>query len=175
MRIPSRKSGEWKQPPEIFRCNSPMKKSQSQTGRRGHAVIEVSLMAPWVFFLFMGIVDFGFYAYASIATEGAARVAVEQTSTDANSAADVAIACTYALGELKSLPNMMGVTGCASSASAITSSQPVAVTAAQVVGADGTQASQVTVTYQTIPMIPIPGVMGQFTLSRTAQMRLRDQ
>src|SRR5947207_14797502 len=47
---------------------------------RGHAVIEVSLMAPWIFFLFMGTLDFGFYSYAIIATQNAARVAVMQTS-----------------------------------------------------------------------------------------------
>lgn len=152
-----------------------MKKNYKQSGRRGHAVIEVSLMAPWIFFLFMGIVDFGFYAYASIATESAARVAVEQTATDTNSASNAAIACTYALGELKSLPNMKNVTTCASSASSVSQSQPVAVTATQVAGADGAEATQVTVTYQTITMIPIPGVMGQMTLTRTAQMRLRDQ
>lgn len=152
-----------------------MTNNMHKAGRRGHAIIEVSLMAPWIFFLFIGVLDFGFYAYASIATESAARVAVEQTSTDANSAADAMAACTYARGELKSLPNMNGVTTCATSASSVSQTQPVAVTAAQVVGADGTQASQVTVTYQTIPMIPIPGVMGQMTLTRTAQMRLRDQ
>jgi hypothetical protein len=52
---------------------------------------------------------------------------------------------------------------------------PVTVTATAVVDADGAQASQVSVTYQTISMIPIPGVTGQLTLTRNAQMRLRQQ
>lgn len=132
-------------------------------------------MAPWIFFLFMGTLDFGFYAYAAIATENAARIAVTQTSYDATTAANAATGCKYALGELKSLPNMNGVTSCAASSSGIDATHPLAVTATQVVGADGTLASQVAVTYQTIQMIPIPGLSGQLTLTRVAQMRLKDQ
>jgi Flp pilus assembly protein TadG len=151
-----------------------MLKLKTQSGQRGHAIIEVSLMAPWIFFLFMGTLDFGFYAYAAVATENAARAAVERTAIDTNTAADANLACTYALGEMQWLINMRNpvVTTCPS---AIDSTHPLAVTAAQVNGVDGAQASQVTVTYQTIPMFPIPGVTGQYTLSRTAQMRLRDQ
>ena len=148
---------------------------KTQKRQKGHAVLEVSLMAPWIFFLFMGTLDFGFYTYAAIATENAARIAVSQSSYDATTAGNAATACKYALGELKSLPNMSSVTTCASSSSGIDSTHPVAVTATQVVGADGTLASQVAVTYQTIQMIPIPGLSGQLTLTRVAQMRLKDQ
>ena len=45
-------------------------------------------MAPWIFFLFMGTLDFGFYAYAIIATQNAARVAVMQTSLNSTTAAN---------------------------------------------------------------------------------------
>ena len=62
----------------------------------GHAVIEISLMAPWIFFLFMGTLDFGFYAYAIIATQSAARVAVMQTSQNSTTAANSTLACQYA-------------------------------------------------------------------------------
>ena len=148
-----------------------------QARRRGHAVVEVSLMAPWIFFLFVGTLDFGFYSYAAICTENAARVAVQQTSIDANTAANNTTACTYALGEMKSLPNMNGVTTCQTSAGSVSSTQPLAVVATLVnPGADGTLASSVTVTYQAMQMIPIPGLMSNnLTLVRTAQMRLRDQ
>lgn len=144
-------------------------------GRKGHAIIEVSLMAPWIFFLFMGIMDFGYYAYAAISVENAARAAAIQTAIDANSAANATLACNYALPELQGLSNARGLAGCVSGASAIDSTHPVGVTASQVLGVDGTQASQVSVSYQSIPMFPIPGVMGQMTITRTAQMRLRDQ
>lgn len=148
---------------------------QNRLRQRGHAVIEVSLMAPWIFFLFMGIMDFGYYAYSAISVENAARAAVIMTAIDTNTAANSTTACNYALVELQGLSNANGQTSCASSAGSVSSSQPIAVVATQVNGVDGTLASQVAVTYQTMQMFPIPGVMGQMTITRTAQMRLRDQ
>lgn len=124
-------------------------------------------MAPWIFFLFMGTLDFGFYAYAIIATENAARVAVMQTSQNTLTQTDSTLACQYALSELNVLPNTRTLTTC--------DALPVTVNTAAVVDADGFKASQVSVTYQTISMIPIPGVTGQLTLTRNAQMRLRQQ
>lgn len=133
---------------------------------RGHSVIEVALLAPWIFFLFVGLFDFGFYAYALICVENAARVAVMYTSDGTNSAGDSAIACQYALGELTMLPNLKTAIACGG---------PLSVTAQSVTGADGHAASTVSVRYQTIPMIPIPGLLaGQMTITRTVQMRLRN-
>jgi hypothetical protein len=113
-------------------------------------------MAPWIFFLFIGAVDLGFYNYAIISTENAARVAVEYTSATSAKATDKAGACTYVLAELNSMSNVRGLTN------------------TQVAGPDGAQAALVTVTYQTILMFPIPGLAGQFTITRTAEMRLGD-
>src|SRR5256885_10948530 len=79
---------------------------------RGHAIIEVTLMAPWIFFLFMGTLDFGFYAYATIAVQNAARVAVMQTSLNSTTAANSTLACQYALTELNTLPNASGLSTC---------------------------------------------------------------
>ena len=42
-------------------------------GQSGSSIIEVALLSPWIFFLFVGIFDFGFYAYAAICTQNAAR------------------------------------------------------------------------------------------------------
>ena len=153
-----------------------MWRRQKREGQRGHAIIEVSMMAPWIFFLMIGTLDFGFYAYAAIATENAARVAAAQTSYDASSASSNIVACNYAIGELQSIPNMSGVSTCVTSPSSITATQPVSVVAAQVVGPDGAQASQVTVTYRSMQMIAIPGLLpSQITLTRIAQMRLKNQ
>jgi Flp pilus assembly protein TadG len=137
-------------------------------GRRrehGHAVIEVSLMAPWIFFLFMGTLDFGYYAYAIIATQNAARVAVMRTSLNSTTAANSTLACQYALTELNTLPNASSLNTCGG--------LPVIVNATSIVDADGNNSSQVAVTYQSINMIPIPGFTGRLTLTRTAQMRLK--
>jgi hypothetical protein len=49
----------------------------------------------------------------------------------------------------------------------------VQVSSTLVAGADGNDAAQVTVQYQTIAMIPIPGVFAnQMTIFRTAQIRI---
>ncbi len=134
--------------------------------RRGGSTIEFALLSPWVLFLFVGALDFGFYNYALISVQSATRVAVLHTSTDASTAADSTGACTYVLGELKSLPNV--------GSSMSTCSSPVTVTASAVTGPDGAGASQVTVTYTTLLMIPIPGFLNrQFTFTATKTMRLR--
>lgn len=131
--------------------------------REGHSVIEMALIAPWLLFLFAGALDMGFYSYAIISTQNAARVAAMHTSSSELAATDTAGACGYALAELNSMPNVRGVTSC--------DALPVIVTVNQVTGVDGAPASSVSVTYQSVPLIPIPGLMGQLTMTRTAQMR----
>ena len=48
---------------------------------RGGSIVEVALLAPWIFFLFVGIFDLGFYAYGIICTQNAARAAATQTAS----------------------------------------------------------------------------------------------
>lgn len=128
--------------------------------------MEAALLIPFLLFLFVGVFDMGFYAYALISTQSAARVAAMYTSTSSSTAADSATACTLALGELNDMPNLNGVSTCAA--------LPLTVTATAVSGPDGANASQVVVTYQTVQLVPIPGLLsGRYTFSRTAQMRLR--
>lgn len=129
-------------------------------------------MAPWIFMLFLGVFDFGFYAYAAIATANAARVAALYTSGTVSTAADSATACNYALEALRDLPNVgSGVTTC-------TAQGPIQVTAAKSTATDpeygsiSYTVSTVSVTYQTVPLFPIPGLMGQMTITRTARMRV---
>ena len=40
---------------------------------RGGAILELVLMAPWIFFLFIGVLDWGFYASALISLESGVR------------------------------------------------------------------------------------------------------
>ncbi len=133
--------------------------------RRGSAVVEVTLLAPWVFFLFIGVLDFGFYAYSIISTQNAARVAALYTSASSYSSANRDMACIYAKGEMRALPNVDMASNCRSG--------NLIVDAQEVSGPDGSRASQVSVTYQTIPMIPIPGLAGQMTITRIAVMRVK--
>jgi Flp pilus assembly protein TadG len=132
-------------------------------------VLEAALLLPWILFLFVGIFDFGFYNYALISTENAARVAAWYTSQTPTTSTDATTACTYALAELADMPNVgTTVTTCAAA--------PVVVTATQVTGADGLLATQVSVTYTSPSLIPIPGALpATYAFDRTVQMRLVTQ
>src|SRR5581483_11723339 len=88
--------------------------------RRGSAVVEAALMMPWLAFLFVGVMDFGFYSYAAICTQNAAR-AVAMAAASPSTAVTT---CQAAIGELTRLPNMVGVSNCAAYPSGITAAQP---------------------------------------------------
>ena len=142
-------------------------RSGRKFGRRGHAVMEVALYAPWIFFLVGGALDAGFYEVALISTQNAAREAVQYTSKSSLTLADSTTACTMALDEMASLPNLTNVTSCGAS--------PLIVTASAVTGPDGGAASEVSVTYTTGLLIPIPWLMKNMTVTRKVQMRQRYQ
>jgi Flp pilus assembly protein TadG len=149
--------------------NSKAGRRESGSGRRrrerGHAVVEASLVAPWILFLLAAVVDMGFYEYSLISTENAARVAAFYTSSSAAVANDSSGACQAALSEMNSMPNVVGVSSCGA--------LPVIVSASSVTGVDGYPASNVSVTYQTNQMIPLPWLTGRLTVTRTAQMRVK--
>jgi hypothetical protein len=134
--------------------------------RSGHAVVETALIAPWIFFLFVGVLDFGFYAYALISVQNAARVAALGGATSVGAASDTQQACLYVREELQRMPNINGqALSCTSS--------PLWVAAQQVTGPDGRPAAQVAVRYETIPLIPIPGLLtGKMTVTRVAESRI---
>ena len=142
-----------------------MKQRIQQSGRRGHAALEVALLSPWIFFLFIGTLDMGFYTHALIATQNAARAAAAHTSRNSLTAADSGSACQYALDELKAMSNVRTLANCGST--------PLIVTATAVTGVDGWPASSVSVTYQTNRMVPIPGLVGQLNITRTVQMMVK--
>src|SRR5262245_14367493 len=112
----------------------------------GHAILEFSMVAPWVLFLFSGVFDMGFYEYCLISTENAARVAALYTSSASAFTADADGACQYALAEMKMLSNVRSLTSC--------NAAPLVVTAASVTGVDGNPASSVSVAYTTNQLIP---------------------
>ena len=142
-----------------------------KTATQGHAVLEMALLAPFIVFLFAGALDMGFYVYAAIAVENAARVAALHVASSADVASDpnaASYARTYVCNELRRLPNVGG-TCPASIVSVSVPAQPFS-------GTDGDPAAQVSVTYTTVPLIPIPGLnpgpRGQWTFTRVIQMRL---
>jgi hypothetical protein len=114
-----------------------------------------------------------------ISTENAARVAVMYTSSNSGTLGDSAGACLYAAAQLAYAPNVAGnpqinsPTGVGAGSSAC-AGPPVTVVAAPTTGPDGSQASQVTVTYRTPLLIPIPGLLpAQIDITRVVKMRAR--
>jgi len=137
---------------------------------RGQAMVEVALMSPWIFVLFIGVLSFGFFSYAAICTQNAARSAALANATTGT--ADDAGACTIAINEMNSLPNARSISSCnvglcPSTTGLVTDFQPLAVTSCAVVGPDGLPAVRVILTYRTLQMIPIPGALaGKFDITR---------
>jgi Flp pilus assembly protein TadG len=135
--------------------------------RRGHAILELALIAPWFYFLAVGALDWGFYSYALITTESAARVAANYTSGASSTLSDTTGACAAVLGVMRKLPNVSaGITTC--------NALPIKVTATAGTGPDSAAISTVSVTYQSIALIPIPGILtNQLTVTRSVEMRVR--
>ena len=138
---------------------------------RGGSALEMALLMPWYVFLFVGAMDWGFFSHGLISTAAAARVVALYTSQDAfhtaTSTTNTTNTCTLALDELRYAANDPdSLTTC--------SALPVIVSYSAVTGVDNAAATSVTVQYQTVQLIPIPGLLGsQFTFQRSVQMRLR--
>ena len=139
---------------------------QSRKHERGSALIEFAFLFPMLFFLFLGVFDMGYFSYALIATTDAARAAALYTSTSSTTSSDSAGACTRVLMEFQAMPN-------ASLVPSSCNASPLQVTAQSITGPDGNPASQVTVIYQTIQLVPIPGLPGKWNFKRVATMRIK--
>jgi hypothetical protein len=146
--------------------------------RSGNALVEICLVMPWIFLLFIATFDYGFYLYAAISTANAARVAALNASNGAGPASDSREACLLVVEELRRLPAMAGVAcPAACPAGGECTAGPVRVRAVEVTdtaSADGAApATQVSVTYTTIPLFELPWLPGQWTITRTVQARQR--
>jgi Flp pilus assembly protein TadG len=141
----------------------------TKRSQRGNSVIEVSLMAPWILLLFICVFDFGFYVYAAISVENAARVAALHTSSNPRLTADQGTACFYAVQELQRTANVAALPasfGCAG--------DPLRVTA-EATTVNGVRASQVTVQYETNVGIPLPWFSNIYRITRIVSMRQSDE
>ena len=145
-------------------------KTPRRNRRRGGSALEMAFLLPWYIFLYIGAFDWGYYSRALISTENAARTAAMYTSQNAEYTAvtswNTTAVCNYALEELRVTPNISSTQGC--------TALPVITSYGPVIGADGQPATEVSVTYQTINLIPIPGILrSQATFVCRVQMRLR--
>jgi Flp pilus assembly protein TadG len=134
--------------------------------RNGTALVELSLLGPWLFLMFAGVLDFGFYSYALITTQNAARVAALFAASDESAATDEAGTCAAVLREMRSLPNAKDLQSC--------TALPLHVQLeTEQAGAPPHTVARVSVTYQTVPLFPIPGLAGRLTATRTVEMRVK--
>jgi Flp pilus assembly protein TadG len=149
-----------------------MQSNTNRKGRGGNALVEVTLMAPWIFFLFVGVLDFGFYAYQFITVENAARSAALLTSQSKAAATDQSDACALVLTQLRGASYGRTLTACSDAANCGT--KPcLSVATTLVTGPDGADAAQVEVKYTSLGMIPIPGVLASsFVIDRIWQMKV---
>ena len=133
---------------------------------RGTSLIEFVVTFLIIFYLFVGALDFGFFGYSLISVQNAARVGALYTSSAITHDADQVGACTDVIQELKSLPNY------SSFSNGTCNAAPLVVSVAATNGPDSEPASQVTVTYQTLQLIPIPGLPGSLGISSSVLMRV---
>ena len=142
-------------------------------------MVEVAFMLPWIFFLFLAIFDFGFYAYALISVENGARAGALRASASVARANNTAYVCDTVLEELRSLPGIGLAAACNASYQAGTidpnqiSGQITVASQAVAPGPDGEgHAAQVTVTYRMVNLFPLPWFPKEMTFVRTVRMRI---
>jgi uncharacterized iron-regulated membrane protein len=134
--------------------------------RRGHAAVEVSLLAPWILLLFAGLFDFGVYATSLITVENAARAAALITSQSYDAAIEPELACGVVRFHTKALSNVKNLTGPCGSLPLM-----VAQTAFQ--DSENFWVTRVAVTYQTPQLFTLPFMTGRLTMTRQAEMRVK--
>jgi Flp pilus assembly protein TadG len=133
--------------------------------RRGASVIEATLIMPWFVFLFVGAFDWGFYSHALISVESAVRVAALY-SAGQSSVPAVTTLCPIVRNEMKALSNINSGLTC--------DSAPLLVSVTSGAGPDGQTAYTVSVTYTSVRLIPIPGLLTNLsTFTRSVQVRPR--
>jgi Flp pilus assembly protein TadG len=153
-----------------------------RNGRRGNAIVEVTLMLPFIIFLFIAVFDFGFYAYALISVENAARVSALHASSSPAAAGDPDGACTHVVEELQFMPNVGSAvsTDCTCAGTTCTSG-PIRVNTERLVGlacpdaGATTQCSKVTVTYTTVKLLPLPILNPPASVIRIVEARVKPE
>jgi Flp pilus assembly protein TadG len=139
-----------------------------RTKRTGSSVVEFAFLVPWFVFLFVGVLDMGYYNYALITAQSAARTAALWTSSSVGASTQPDQACLYVYDQLTSNINLTGATTCSGTS-------PISLTTSVDTGPDGTPASASTVTVQftSATLIPIPGLLpANIPVVRTAQMMI---
>jgi Flp pilus assembly protein TadG len=125
--------------------------------RRGSAIIEFSLLCPWLFFLLLGAVDAGFMLYGLTTVENAARAgALYASHIDLSDSTAVARICSgYVIPSLVYLGNIPSGLNTCGSTKTPTPTSPVSVVVTPIVAASSPDAlgaaARITIFYLTPP------------------------
>ncbi len=137
--------------------------------------MEFALIAPVLLTVPLVAFDIGLYSYEFISVQKAADAAALRNAAGPESAGDQQSACTIALQQMQGLPNSATLPSTCGAAPLVvtsvlcSSSTPCSGTG---VSADGSAATQVSITYTTPTLFQAPFV-GPTAITATAQMRLR--
>lgn len=141
--------------------------SQRRADRRcGQSLLETSILAPMMLFLFLGMVDSWFYVYSFIMVSNAARAAAQFTATGGG--LSQRLACQVALREMKTMANIAALNPATYDCTTIA---PLQVNVAEYTDTFGTKASRVTLKYKTMLLFQLPFMPGQMEIDRVAIMR----
>src|SRR4051794_23132733 len=84
------------------RCELRMNTPRNRKSERGGSLVEIALMCPWLFLLMVGVLDMGFYSYAAINTQNAARAAALALASGTTLDSQV---CDLVRLEMRNMPN----------------------------------------------------------------------
>lgn len=157
-------------------------RERKRRGEAGQSVIEVTLMAPWLFLLFMGVFNVGIYAYSLISVENALRVAAHRASASQEAANKGLAPCNAMVSEMRALPNV-NVLDCVGACTPQLAGEQCNVGPLRLTlfalddanSADGeSPAVLMTIRYDGLRLFSIPGLSGLFRFERRVQMRVRE-
>jgi Flp pilus assembly protein TadG len=130
--------------------------------RKGQSAIEIAFMAPWIFFLFIGVIDLGFWSYQMICLENATRQIGIYASKSGPAVTTTMrqIAC----GELNRVINIPPAT-CVSDTTAVQLAFLGTTT-----NAGDPDRYRLSLSVPMTPMIPIPGLLQTSRITRTVEV-----
>jgi Flp pilus assembly protein TadG len=140
---------------------------------KGSAIVEFAVVAPFLAFLLLGLIDVGRYTYDGILAAHAARAAVQYGAQNLVTAADTTGMKSAAAQDAQNLSNWSVTVTPMCNNNASMSACPVNSTMA--VSANMIYYVQVTVTGTFNPLIAYPGIPTKIPVSATTTMRVDSQ
>jgi len=142
--------------------------SERRKNRAGQSVVEVALMAPWIFFLFVGVIDLGFWCYSLVSFENGTRAAGLYASTHP-------LPPSTTQNEVLGLQTQLQKVACAEMTYVINipancANVTVSIPVTTIYGGNTPDHVSFLVTAPVVPMIPLPGLLQAGNVSRRVEV-----